>query len=501
MSDFHTTLKACIIGLNKSDSLLFRDPALQRLNQAGGAKPRQLISAVSLWQRAGSQCVTLPQSLAAPNTFAEHDYNPLTAKQKSAATGLAAENIVEVNKYLLRYCHHHKWLLPNPLLYTLVQQAENHSAMQYHLLYLLSPQQKFAISQIFTSSKQSVQRADDDWLYGSPINRKAALLDALKSSPATALAMIEETWKSDKAAERQQFLQLLPEYLEDVPESWFIAKLNDKSKAVNETLGTLLVCKNSAYVKQEVEPFLAAFLKIEKKMLKTSVVIDPPENYSSAWKRYGVQEKKPASFPFSKQSYWLIQLLQLVKPSEWIASLGVSMEKLLSEVRKSDYRKELQRGLRLAAIRYCDKEYMRVDHSAELYELVCENESTLLSAYTQQDLQWLFSQLLVAVEKLPKKSFYASLHPCLLPLLRRIEVLSPANSQQLLAQVQQQYEQQHLYPSDMFILSVSLHVAVAERFGTWLKARIDRNETTNDSALQLLRILKLRTQLENKPHG
>ena len=94
--------------------------------------------------------------------------------------------------------------------------------------------------------------ADDVWQAGKSAERLAILTTVRRQDPARALALVESTWQSDGANDRQRFLEALVENRSMADEPFLEAALDDRSKLVRRQAAAVLALIPGSRLRQRL---------------------------------------------------------------------------------------------------------------------------------------------------------------------------------------------------------------------------------------------------------
>ncbi len=178
--------------------------------------------------------------------------------------------------------------------------------------------------------------SDSDWETGTKVQR-ISLLDRLReSSPARARELIQATWNTDPADERERWLTALAVGLNAGDEPWLESCLDDRSAKVREAAAELLArLPDSAYVRRMTEraqAWLTLAAPSKRGLLGRTkppqLEAALPAEFDSAWTRDGLREKPAAAI--GPRQWWLEQVLSRVPPAVWSRRFELSPEALVA---------------------------------------------------------------------------------------------------------------------------------------------------------------------------
>lgn len=289
------------------------------------------LAALGTYLRVGRETQPAPAlrtEVAASEVLAE--CSPAAASLVQTVQATSALLLPEVLDLLQK----RRWRVPHALLPSLLEAATADSELRPHLEKVMgergnwlsrqNPRWKWAVQ---------VQGSTGEWEEGLPQERRKHLENLRQTDPAQARSLLEESWKQEKAADREHFLRSFEIGLSSADEPFLDQALQDRSKGVREAAADLLAClPDSAYQKRMQER--AATLLV-KKPVKLSVLkkmqghadfvldVQLPDVLPEDWKLDGIQEKSQI-YGLGDKGYWLVQVVQKVNPDFWTGHFALS---------------------------------------------------------------------------------------------------------------------------------------------------------------------------------
>jgi hypothetical protein len=173
---------------------------------------------------------------------------------------------------------------------------------------------------------------------GKQAERLAVLRLIRSSDPASALAMIESTWKRERATFRTEAIDILGDNVSASDQPFLEAALDDKAEAVRGRAGALLVRIPGS---QQAREALAQAAPLIGKRLGFQIVIRPPDDSSTSERELAMSEA-----------------IGRVPPSHWVGQLGKKPDDLIKTiVRDRDWGFAILDGWTQAAIAFADAEW------------------------------------------------------------------------------------------------------------------------------------------------
>jgi len=182
---------------------------------------------------------------------------------------------------------------------------------------------------------------DTIWQEGKQAERLAALRLVRLSDPARALAMLESTWKRERATFRAEAVDILSSNLSAGDQPFLEAALDDKAESVRERAAALL-------------PRIAGTLQAHEAVAQASPLIG---------KRLGFQlvVRPPDGASDSERAAAMTEAIGRVPPSHWQEQLGKNPDDLIRSLgRDRDWGFALLDGLTRATVDFANAEWAAV---------------------------------------------------------------------------------------------------------------------------------------------
>ena len=191
---------------------------------------------------------------------------------------------------------------------------------------------------------------------GKTNERVLALEFFRKNEPAGALALLQATWKTESAAERQKFLEVLRGSLCAADESFLDEVFrSDKSAEVKRNAFELLANLRDSKLQREITELFRPLLSVKKKLLvMKEIEIDFPAD----WPQKTADLKSIAAQVFYDKKYLgdkakvLALGLSFINPQIWETALNLTPPEIVALAYKNEWSKALLAGFGIAALRY-----------------------------------------------------------------------------------------------------------------------------------------------------
>jgi hypothetical protein len=214
----------------------------------------------------------------------------------------------------------------------------------------------------------SPEEAKTLWEEGSFPERLDLLRRLRATAPETARALLESSWKAEKAEQRAQIVEALGGHLGVADEPFLESVLDDRSASVREEAAPLLArLPGSALSRRMEERARGLIARAERSAgllgkLKAlgkggvTLAVAAPSELDASWERDGVPRKPPQGV--SAKSFWLERTLSLVRPSLWEEQLGTAPHEIADALRAHEDAPEVLEGLTRAALLFRDGRWL-----------------------------------------------------------------------------------------------------------------------------------------------
>ena len=164
------------------------------------------------------------------------------------------------------------------------------------------------------------------WQSGKSAERLAILTTVRRRDPARALALVESTWQSDGANDRQRFLDVLAGRHSMADEPFLEAALDDRSKLVRRHAAAVLALIPGSRLRQRLADSAKGIITVQTtrgtllSRGRKQVVLVPPESFAAAWERDGIEERQPEGV--GQRAWWMGQILARAELAVWTERTG-----------------------------------------------------------------------------------------------------------------------------------------------------------------------------------
>lgn len=198
------------------------------------------------------------------------------------------------------------------------------------------------------------------WDEGTRKERLLFLSDLRASDPDQARELLQSTWAKEALPERLSFLPLLEDQLSMADEPFLEAVLEDRRKDVRQIAARLLSRLPESRFVQRMTSRAQACLTWKTGLLRSALEITLPETCDAAMQRDGIEASPAPSSSVSERARWLSQILAGVPPDTWTTAWGRRPAQILDALRKDPLEDAVLQGLREAAFRCQNTEWLEV---------------------------------------------------------------------------------------------------------------------------------------------
>jgi Family of unknown function (DUF5691) len=182
---------------------------------------------------------------------------------------------------------------------------------------------------------------DDQWQLGRIAERVAVLTSVRRKEPARALALVESTWRTDAASDRQRFLEVLLANRSMADEPFLEAALDDKSKVVRRQASAVLASIPGSRLRQRMSEAARTIVSIRTTRgtlpgrSRNQIVLMPPDLFAASWERDGLTEAAPKGI--GHRAWWMQQILAIADLAVWTERTDLMPDAILDSLKDGDY--------------------------------------------------------------------------------------------------------------------------------------------------------------------
>lgn len=181
------------------------------------------------------------------------------------------------------------------------------------------------------------------WEDGSPAERLAWLRQTRANDPTAAAEIIISHWPAEDAPMRDAILRLVSENPHPCDETWLESlALRDRRQEIRELATISIVEISGTPFHARATARLRDHVKIQRRLMKRIIAIEPPAAFDPAWAADGLKEKPPGGI--GEKAWWLRQIVARIPLDEFPGLLDIPADDLFSLTRETDWQEPLIAG-------------------------------------------------------------------------------------------------------------------------------------------------------------
>lgn len=321
----------------------------------------RMLGVSSLWRRSGY----LPQKVDDPVSVAPENLRPRADLSATYLLKLAIKHSKELLALWIDAANRAKVRVPEELLPQFIQKADPAQAGIANVLdstgmWLLEQNPQWASSR--TVGVHSREDLLDLWKepdQGVGPKGQARILSALCDlDPEAGIEALQAEWASEGGELRLLGLQVVAPLLSKNQVPWIRGLLKDRKADVRRLAQELLMIHESSFRAFTMET-IQSCLKYESAMLtKGKLSVVPLEKVSDDLKAFGFTDKASTELPkMGPQAALLYQLVRLVDPKHWMEAWKLTPPKIITLLRKHEWKDALLHGLLDATVLYKNSDW------------------------------------------------------------------------------------------------------------------------------------------------
>lgn len=377
MDSWNDIVHTAMLGTEKKQLSLQALPgplqdALQKLNESGsGDREEQFLQIASLvfnYQQAG----LVPERISNPA------YSTAPAEEKSYCSKeativlreLIAEEIPALLKIWLQKAKEKELLADPSLVPALLEQAVYRKELRPLVAACCGKRGEWLAGFNGAWNFSVVATAEEQWLTGTPEQRRGVLKELRRKEPGTAVLWLQKTWAEEDAATKQSFLEILAEDPNEGDIAFLEGLVSEKSKKVKEQAMELLRCLPASQLVQSYQNYLqqTITLKKERALLGLSSKQTLEFKADAAALPAGI-DKLSSNKELTDEEYILSQLIQATPLPFWQNQLGLAPRAVIDFLQKDVLGKKMIPFFILSVVRFRDKAWAQqwMEHGDVFY--------------------------------------------------------------------------------------------------------------------------------------
>ncbi len=238
--------------------------------------------------------------------------------------------------------------VPPRLLIGLLQHGKSTPALRPFMAQAVGPRGRW-LAELNPEWRYLAPSSDEtpdpqSWETGTLEQRRQFIGWTRRRDPAQARTLLIAAMSEMDARERARLLETMRMGLSMDDEDFVESLLRDRSKDVRQIAASLLaMLPSSRYVQRMIER-LTPCLKIEQKLLRRKLALEPPEQFGADWKQDALEESPAQSVGLGDRAWWLYQIARVLPLAWWEQHTGMSAAELLQWAKGSDWSLALLRA-------------------------------------------------------------------------------------------------------------------------------------------------------------
>jgi len=325
----------------------------------------QCAAVVANYQRAGQQPA---ESLVALVNPANKESRPVVDDIQSLRFILTDDSFRPLLNEWLSHVKVHGYRVAEVMIPTLLDVALSDESSREEILAVIGErgiwlaQQNPRWQRLFIAN-QTDKIDDSVWQEANIKERITYLKQCRQHDPSKARILLAEVWSKEAARDRRQLIETLAVNLQTADQDFLEKALMDKSKDVCSRAAGLLVKLPTSALQQCLQQRLAQWLVLQEstsrvgKLMnqKARLTVNLPEQWDKSWQHDGINETAPKGK--GQKAWWLEQMLERVDPQFWCEHWQLSVDDILSLIKKHEWRATLLQGWQRATLHFSNQDW------------------------------------------------------------------------------------------------------------------------------------------------
>ncbi|MFZ2175549.1 MAG: DUF5691 domain-containing protein, partial [Rhodococcus sp. (in: high G+C Gram-positive bacteria)] len=233
----------------------------------------------------------------------------------------------------------HGYRAPDHLVADLMAVARVNDTHRENILRLVGPRGQWlaACNPEWSTLSRQADHDDSVWRHGSHQERLQWLTRMRTVDPAAALSALRHTWDSERGEHRAAFIALLATGLGNEDADLLEHALDDRRKEVRQSAVQLLRQLPSSAFAARMAARARAWVRVEKKPLRTRLVVNMPGSLDDSARRDGIEDIHFKNKGIRR--WWLRMVVTAAPLSVWESMIGSAARAL--EIRIEDQWREV----------------------------------------------------------------------------------------------------------------------------------------------------------------
>ena len=323
------------------------DPALETTWQAidtanAAAAVLQALAVTRAMKRAGVKPLPAPESAEACPDETRLELSPAAV---NVGMRLLKGEYPELLPEWLRLAEQSKRVVPGRILPELLNAASKDRALRPTARSIAGERGKWIAKRHieFSWLLEDTAVPDRAWDDGSPAERIAWLRQTRAIDPERAATAITAQWSGEEPVMRENIVRQIAANPQPCDERWLEdLALKDRRQDTRDLAAAALSQLEGSSFRNRALNRLRSLVKLERRLLRPAITVEPPSAFDPAWAADGLKEKPPQGT--GEKAWWLRQAVALVPLADWPELLGCKPDDLFSFTIDSDWREPLLLG-------------------------------------------------------------------------------------------------------------------------------------------------------------
>jgi len=187
----------------------------------------------------------------------------------------------------------HNYRAPDHLVAELLSFARASEAHRESILQIVGERGRWLAAQNLEWSKlvRTRDANPDVWRHGSSSQRTQWLIDTRRTDPALALAELRKSWGTERGEQKAAFVAALANGLSADDQPLLEEALDDRRKDVRRAAVEVLGQLPESEFGERMAARVRKWVRVERKLVRSTLVIVPPEEVDSAARRDGIEDR------------------------------------------------------------------------------------------------------------------------------------------------------------------------------------------------------------------
>ncbi len=186
---------------------------------------------------------------------------------------------------------------------------------------------------------------DPLWWDEGTLEQRCSFLAVLRrTDPADARQRLAATFAETDARGRARLLAEFTTGLDAEDEDFLEGCLKDRAKEVRQQAASLLARLPDSRYSARMGERVGACLGQQRKLLRQTTTIEPPETFDPGWKKDAIEESVPQGDGLGQRAWWLYQMARALPLDWWNRQIGLDAPECVRWAKGTDWELALLRA-------------------------------------------------------------------------------------------------------------------------------------------------------------